>query len=163
MRHVLLLVLVLTAAVASAQDPCATAIPLPCDTQNLSFPIGAGGWTVPASVCGGPVISCSASLFEITLTTTSNLSVDLAFPGGLGAPQLFLLQDCAGINCITSTNVTGDMTWTNCLPPGTYYLVLNEQTCLFYNFTIGLTCDPCSDPVSAEDVSDWGALKSLYR
>jgi hypothetical protein len=163
MRPLFLLCILLTASVAGAQDPCSTALSMPCDTMNLNFNIGTGGWNSPPTVCGAPFVSCSASLFEITLASTSTLSVDIAFPGSFGVPHLYLLQDCAGLACVADTPVSGDMVWDTCLPAGTYYLVVNEPTCLFYSFTLGVSCEPCGDPVSEEAASEWGTLKTLYR
>jgi len=164
MRHVLVLVLsLLITSAAAAQGPCDTTLEMPCGVFNVNFGIGTGGWNAPATVCGEPWFSCSASIFEVTLTTTSTLSANISFPGGFGMPHMYLLGDCAGVECIADTPVTGDMSWGNCLLPGTYYVVINEPTCLFYTFNFDVTCEPCSDPVDAEAGMVWGTLKTLYR
>jgi len=162
MRSTAIVILgLLAAAAALAQGPCDNAITRSCDGIFIHYDISTTGWDAPATVCGEPWISCSETVFEITLPSPATLTADIAFPGGSGAPFMTLLEDCAGDVCVNQTAVSGDMSWSNCLPAGTYYLVISDQTCLFYQFALMLTCTPC-DPV-ATGPRTWGALKSLFR
>lgn len=162
MRIVIVLALILTAAVAVAQDPCATAVPLVCGDAPVLYNVGHGGWLTPASACGDPLISCSATLFEVTLTAPTELTLNLSFPGSSGIPTLYVFEDCAGASCVDSFPATGGGSWSVCLPAGTFYVVMNEPTCLFYSYEIQATCQPCSDPVANEGMG-WGSVKALFR
>lgn len=163
MRTTAIVFLMLIAAAASlAQGPCDTAINRPCDGMFIRYDVGTGGWNAPATVCGEPWVSCNATIFEVTVTAPTTVTAHVAFPGGSGTPTLTLLENCEGTMCVDQVDVSGDMSWSHCLPAGTYYLVYNEPTCLFYQFDFMVTCQPCDDPV-ATGPETWGALKALYR
>ncbi len=159
MRHLFAFLLVLAlAGTAAACNPYV----ITCDGPTTTYGMNASAWTPPATLCGDSFLACHNVLFEVTLTATSTLTANIAFPGAHPATQMTLLADCLGNECIAATDVAGAMSWSNCLPPGTYYLVVSDPTCLFYTFDFSVTCAPCSDPVAAEAL-EWGSVKTLYR
>lgn len=145
-----------------AQSGCDTVVPIVCDGPVTNYPVGFGGYPGGSLVCGFPFTVCAGTVFEVTLASSQEITLHLSIPYA-AATYLFLFEDCLGTQCIDYIQVTQAQTdWSVCLPGGTYYIGMLEQTCLFYYFDFSVSCVECFDPVA--EVSDtWGAVKSIYR
>jgi len=102
-------------------------------------------------------------VFTFTLNGTEEIHLDFA-ASHTGAASLSLLASCDESNCITYIQPLGASGNMNvCLPAGTYYLLMNDMTDLYYVYSLTLSTDSCTEPVVANDVMDWGLVRAYYR
>ncbi|MBU0741439.1 hypothetical protein KKA85_00790 [bacterium] len=158
----LLMSAVLVAGPAHAQPGCDIVVPIDCDGPVTNYPVGFGGYPGGSLVCGYPFSVCGGTVFEVTLSATQQITMHLVIPYA-AATYLFLFEDCLGTHCIDYIQVTQSETdWSVCLPAGTYYIGMLEQTCVFYYYDLSVSCVDCSDPI-ANVSGAWGAVKAIYR
>lgn len=150
------------AGAAHAQVECAGVVPIACGDPAANYPIGYGGYPGGSLVCGASMALCNGTVFSVTIPTTQEITVHLDVPI-TAATHLYLFEDCQGTQCLDHLAVTQHATdWPLCLPAGTYYIAMLEQTCLFYTYDFSITCGECTGPVATE-TSPWGSVKTMYR
>lgn len=162
----MILIIILTAGTALAQLDCTGAIVLPANGIPYIFNIGSSsaGSAIPGTViCGGTEWTNAVDVFTFTLAGSEEIHLDFT-ANNSGAASLSLLASCDVNDCITSvaplgTNASMDV----CLPAGTYYLLMNDMTDLFYSYFLTLTTTPCTEPVVANEQKNWGSVRALYR
>lgn len=78
--------------------------------------------------------------------------------------SLSLLATCDINDCIShiaplGTNAIMDV----CLPAGTYYILVNDMTDLFYSYFLTLSTTTCTEPVVAIEQTNWTSVRAIYR
>ena len=100
-------------------------------------------------------------VYKVILETERLLTVQV-FPEDCDL-DIFLLGSCDEGDCIAYSASPGPSveTITECLSPGTYYIVVDGTTAEGCPYTICMMCDCCLP--SKTESGTWGTIKSMYK
>jgi hypothetical protein len=149
--------LVLVAATAFAEDKakpyvppvpgttqlldCSNATPVVCGETYTGTNVGAPN-NVEYYSCSGWLESGGEVVYYLDLDDCFEVTAEIV-PDGCDL-DVFILSECDENECIAYGNTIAT---TNCLEPGTYYIVVDGYYGAECGYTLTVTCEPCECPV----------------
>jgi len=121
---------------------CTGAIPIACGDVVNGTNIG-GVNNVDYYSCVGWNESGPEVVYEFVVTDPDCYSLTAAISGMTADLDVFILGSCDEDDCLTYGNVSAT---TDCLEPGTYYIVVDGYDGAESDFTLEVTCEPCDCP-----------------
>lgn len=114
-------------------------------------------------LCGTDYTGWVFNVFTVTLAADNQPAIQTQGPAVTPVSHMLLFDGCPGGACVASdTDGVGDLLIYECLPAGTYTLVLASNSAANDPFAIGTVgCTACQ-PVAVDEAS-WGAIKSIFR